>query len=164
MNVTINTDDVRHIVSGLEGLDADLSSRLDTGMHQATSIYETAVAGFTPVNSGALRGSITTAVTGTLANVHGEVVTDIIYGWPVEEGRKPGKMPPIDAIQLWVKRKLGIGGDESRRVAFVIARAIARRGTKGAFMFKQGFEQATPTVVALFRRIVDEAVAAFGRR
>lgn len=45
------------------------------------------------------------------------------YAWYVHEGRKPGKMPPIDAVESWAKRK-GID-------PFLVARAIGRKGTKG---------------------------------
>ena len=44
-------------------------------------------------------------------------------------GRKPGKFPPIDVIDRWVQRKLGIPASESKSVAFLIARKIAREGT-----------------------------------
>jgi hypothetical protein len=49
----------------------------------------------------------------------------------VEYGRRPGKMPPVEAIQVWVAVKLKIGGKENRRVAFAIAHKIAANGIKG---------------------------------
>lgn len=163
MNYTIDTSDVTEVVTALFSTENALREGLQVTTNKAVGLYENAVAGFTPVNSGALRGSITTAVTGTPVSLHGEVVTDIIYGWPVEEGRRPGRMPPVDAIQLWVTRKLGIGGLEARRVAYVIARAIGRRGTKGAFMFKKGFEQMTPIVKRMFDDAITAAARAFHR-
>lgn len=163
MKIELTIDEQGQVISALTGFESDLTRRLDTGMRKAVNMAETAVSGFTPVNTGSLRGSITTNVVGTPVSVMGEVVTDIVYGWPVEEGRRPGQMPPVSAIELWVRRKLGISGLEARRVAFVVARAIGKRGTRGAFMFKKGFEQVRPAILSLFERIVDEATRAFGR-
>ena len=44
----------------------------------------------------------------------------------VEKGRRPGKRPPMSAIQRWMAAK-GIPS----RAAFPIARAIGKRGIKG---------------------------------
>lgn len=50
-------------------------------------------------------------------------------------GRKAGKFPPIDAIKKWIIDK-GISSDlPINSLAFVIARSIARKGTK---YFQQG--------------------------
>lgn len=52
----------------------------------------------------------------------------------VEYGRRPGKMPPIDAIEQWVKVKPvvpnAINGrvPDTRQLAFLIARKIGREG------------------------------------
>lgn len=45
------------------------------------------------------------------------------------EGREPGKRPPIDPIEEWVKAKFGITGKQSRSVAFAVANKIADSGT-----------------------------------
>lgn len=49
------------------------------------------------------------------------------------EGRAPGQMPPISEIEEWIERK-GIRAVESKMsvssLAFLIARKIAREGTK----------------------------------
>jgi hypothetical protein len=58
---------------------------------------------------------------------------------PVELGTRP-HFPPVDALMDWVKVKLGISSPtEARRVAFLVARKIAARGTQGAFMFRDAF-------------------------
>lgn len=53
------------------------------------------------------------------------------YGPVLEGGRRPGKrFPPVFAIQLWVKRVLGISDEkEIRSVAFLVGRKIARHGS-----------------------------------
>jgi hypothetical protein len=44
-------------------------------------------------------------------------------------GRSPGKQPPIDPIELWVKKKLKIPAAQAKGVAFAIAKKIAKEGT-----------------------------------
>jgi hypothetical protein len=62
------------------------------------------------------------------------VFTRKLYAPAVEFGRRPGKQPPVDAIAPWVRRH-GIDAP-----AFVIARAIGRRGTQGLFFMRQAAE------------------------
>ncbi len=47
----------------------------------------------------------------------------------LEFGRKAGQMPPIEPIQEWAERKLGVSSDESKGIAFAIAKKIAKEGT-----------------------------------
>ncbi len=57
------------------------------------------------------------------------------YALFVERGRRAGaRRPPRAAIELWVKKKLGLSGKEAKGAAFVIARAIGRRGIRGRFI------------------------------
>ena len=57
------------------------------------------------------------------------------YGYNIEAGRRPGaRQPPVRVggkLHLWVRRKLGITDYVmARKVAFFIARKIARRGIR----------------------------------
>ena len=56
--------------------------------------------------------------------VGARVVAHAHYSLFVETGRRPGKMPPPDALAGWARRH-GLGGLE-----FVIARAIGKRGIR----------------------------------
>lgn len=57
----------------------------------------------------------------------------------VEYGRGPGKMPPIDVIEQWIKIKPVIPEarngkiPDTRQLAFLIARKIGREGTVGRY-------------------------------
>lgn len=90
-----------------------------------------------------LRGSIVSELRGTPAARAQEVSSSVFYAPIQEEGRKPGKRPPADALLLWVTRKLG-APDNAESVAFLVARQIGRSGTKAHHMFQQAFEKATP--------------------
>ena len=57
------------------------------------------------------------------------------YIWVLEDGRKPGKMPPVDSLIGWVERKVQPVDASARTVAFLIARKIGRDGT---WLYQQG--------------------------
>lgn len=49
----------------------------------------------------------------------------------VDEGRRPGKIPPIKPIQKWSERKgIKFKNMNSKQTAFVIARSIGKKGIK----------------------------------
>jgi hypothetical protein len=49
----------------------------------------------------------------------------------VDQGRRPGKQPPIKPIQSWIEKKgIKIQGYSSKQTAFVIARSIGKKGIK----------------------------------
>lgn len=127
-------------------LDRDSVRLLDKHMHNAMDgslnwLLENITAE-TPVNFGLLRASFGTEVHGTPFDMTGIVGTSLIYGLPVEMGRKPGRMPPVAPIKLWVTRKLGIKGKAADQAAYAIAWSIGKKGTKGAFMVEQAYDKA----------------------
>ena len=62
-----------------------------------------------------------------------EVNVGSSYAYWADQGRRAGRMPPIDAIRYWLLVK-GFGGKgvDINRKAWAIAKAIAKKGTKGA--------------------------------
>jgi len=52
----------------------------------------------------------------------------------VDQGRKPGKMPPEAPILKWISQK-GLGNQDDKGLAFLIRRKIAREGIKPTFLF-----------------------------
>lgn len=97
----------------------------------------------TPVGwSSALRSGYATEVrrAGTTSPV-GIIANPIIYHDNVEDGRLPGKRPPVDALIPWVGSKLGVPpGPERRSVAFLVARKIGAQGTPAQHMVEEGWE------------------------
>lgn len=66
------------------------------------------------------------------------------YAWFVEFGRRAGKFPPLDEIQQWVYKKLHMDEKASRSVGFLIARKIAKFGTKPHPFFQPAVEKIMP--------------------
>jgi len=141
--ITIDLTEWNQFATLLDRKSADL---LDKHMHNAMDgsldwLLEQITAE-TPVNFGTLRASFAKEIHGTSYDLVGIVGTPLVYGLPVELGRKPGKMPPIAPIKLWVVRKLGVKGPEADKVAYAIAWTIGKKGTTGAHMVEQAYDKA----------------------
>jgi len=80
------------------------------------------------------------------------------YAAAVEFGAR-AHFPPIASLLRWVQAKFGAADPrEARSRAFLVARAIARRGTPGHFMFQRAVEQERANVAALFDAETDTAL------
>ena len=88
----------------------------------------------TPTDTGVLRASVFSELRITGQSLEEIISSPLVYGTPVEFGSKP-HFPPPDALKAWARRKLG---DE--KLAFVVARAIAKRGTKPNNMFQDAWD------------------------
>lgn len=160
MNLEIKVDlsDLKAFIDKIPELDKAIETEQNYAMYAGLAVLEQAVVPRTPVNFGLARQGWSQQVTGTSASLQGEFFNPVPYALPLETGRKPGKQPPTEAIQLWVTRKLGLEGDEARSVAFLIARAIGRRGTQGAYMLQDGWAQAEPIIIRLHEAIPEKAM------
>ena len=114
----------------------------------------------TPVGATAtLKGSIAAREPRVSAtDVIGEVSTSIGHAAPVELGTQP-HFPPVALLADWAVARLGMSHEEARGVGFAIARKIAARGTKGAFMFRDGLGAVRPQVERMFRDAGRRALA-----
>lgn len=139
--------------------DASVSARVSR-ITEALLLLEGAIKKETPVGAGPLhlRDTIFQKVSAG-RQVRGTLGTPLQHGLPVEKGTRP-HFPPVAPIQHWVERKLGITGKEAKSAAFLIARAISRRGTKGAQMFEKGFNMNEDRVIAILKQIPDDIVRA----
>lgn len=101
-----------------------------------------------PVNTGMLRASVQMSqpVDSPIENAMivkiGPTGGPSLYAYFVENGRKPGKMPPFEPIGYWVQRKLRLspGTEEWMNAVQAIRWKIALKGTKGAEFIKQTVE------------------------
>ena len=83
------------------------------------------------------------------------------YWYFVENGRKAGKWPPMDAILSWIKAKPVLPRPNAegklptpQQLAFLIARKIGEEGTEGT----QDLRKATDTIWDTFEERLYEAI------
>ena len=112
-----------------------------------------------PVFTGRLRNSIASQVTnnGNL-NIIGRVGSTLrneIYPLVVEFGRKPGKMPPPQALERWVHIKLGVPNEDAPGVALAVARRIGARGIKGKRFMQKGWNETKTAINRNFSRALE---------
>ncbi|MBE0627980.1 MAG: hypothetical protein IH603_00010 [Burkholderia vietnamiensis] len=121
-----------------------VQAELGAAMAEVDALLERGVKEETPTGAsgggaGGLKGSIFSEERIGPENVIGIVGTPLSYAIPVELGTKP-HFPPIEPLEDWVRAKLGVREDhEVHSAAFLIARAIARRGTLAVGMFHRTF-------------------------
>ena len=124
-------------------------------MHQSVITIESAVKPLTPVGvSARLRNSIAGEVKHLSAlSIEGRVgstLKDEIYPSVMEFGRKPGRMPPPSALERWVQLKLGVAQEDVPGVAYLVARAIGRKGIKGKKFMERGWNMSKAKVNQYF--------------
>lgn len=109
---------------------------------------------YAPVFRGLLRVSIAQNVAEEGERIIGEVGSGLVYASVIEEGRTAGWFPPPSGdLKAWARRKLG---DE--RLAFVVARAIKRRGFRAQPYLRPALLAATPRVQSIFQTRILEAL------
>ena len=128
---------------------------------EALLLLEREVKRLTPEGAGPihLRDTIFQKVEMRGEGAWGMVGTPAIYGESVEYGTRP-HFPPLAPIRFWVEKKLGLSGKEAKSAAFCIARAISKRGTKGAHMFNKAFDMNESQVIGILERIPEDIVKA----
>ncbi len=120
-----------------------------TAMRQATLMVTADAKRLAPVDTGRLRASITPAVSDYPDRVEGVVGSNVKYAPYMELGTRP-HWPPISALEVWARRH--------GTSAFLVARAIARRGTKARQFLQKAFEQNQSRIVDLFDKTVKQIV------
>lgn len=173
LSMSIDVTEIMEQADRFSGSAEVIADEMDIAMDASLDLIEEQVVVRTPVNIDLLRGSIDHTIFGEPPNFRGEVFTPLVYGIVVERGRRAGaKAPPIAPIIFWVRRKkivftrvLKSGKTVPLSIestAFLIARAIGRRGIKGKFMFEKGFEAALPHVLRTWEKVPENIVARLG--
>jgi hypothetical protein len=143
----------------LDRFDAEVASTIAELGALGQRLVVTAAPRGVSAGGGGLRGSIFTELRGQPARRQAIVASSVFYAPVVEAGRRPGaRRPPLEPIRLWVIRKLGISSLQARQVAFLVARAIGRRGTKGQHMFERAAQQLLPIAASRFQALEERIV------
>jgi HK97 gp10 family phage protein len=116
-----------------------------TTMRTATLMIHRSAKINAPVDTGRLRASITPSVTASADMIQGVVGSNVTYAPYVELGTRP-HWPPVSALETWA-RSHGTS-------AFLVARAIARRGTKARKFLQRAFEENQARIIAMIDRAV----------
>lgn len=124
-----------------------LGEEVSKGMKQSALAVQRESAMLAPVDTGRLRASITTEIDGAVIPQWAKIGPSVKYGRYVEFGRKPGRMPPSAALIPWLKRH-GIPAS----AAFVVARAIAKRGIKPKPFMQDGLKAAGRSIDRIWGR------------
>lgn len=127
-----------------------VEQELTAAVAEADLLIEREIKDAWPTASGLSRSSITHVETVAGLHVEGFVGSTLNYVQPVDLGTRP-HFPPVEALIDWVRTKLGVASDkQARGIAFLIARKIARQGTKGAHVFDEALERLTPQLERIF--------------
>lgn len=131
---------------------------------EAELLLEREIRERTPTSgAGTLRDSIgALPVTFSGIAFEGGVGTALSYAAPVETGSRPHR-PPIEPLAEWVRRKLGKTGKEARGIAFAIAGKIAKKGSEGRWMFRDGLAATQDQMLAIIAAGAERAVERIGR-
>lgn len=150
MQIDVRIEGLERLQAGVAGAPATLATEVRTALTAGSLLIEGAARGLAPKDTGRLGGSITHTITGGGANLTSKIGPSVAYGLYVEKGRRPGKMPPIGAIQGWASRK-GIN-------PYVLARSIARKGTRPRPYMIPAFEGNQGRVINLFSKVAQTVV------
>lgn len=118
-------------------------------MRDATLLVQRDARKLCPVDTGRLRSSIVPEVRQQTGVVIGVVGSNVTYAAAMEFGTRP-HWPPLDALEPWARRH-GMS-------AFLVARAIARRGIKGRRYLRGALEQNAKRIHVLIERAVQMIV------
>lgn len=134
----------------------DMTRReLLAAMTQGTLLVEREVKEGMPRGAtGLTAASVTSDAYSTPAGVLGTVGSSLPTATFAELGTRP-HMPPVDALVPWVRAVLGVEEKRAPSVAFLIARKIARKGTKAKRPFANAIARTESQVLRMFEAAAD---------
>jgi len=156
--------DFKYHVEGLEALtkkypEASRQARIGR-LAEALLLLEREVKEHTPYGAGPVH--LKDTIFADPPFVRGQAVVGIlgtpaVYAEPVELGSK-AHFPPVDPLEFWVEKVLGLQGKEARAVAWAIAVTISKRGSRPRHMFKGGLDENRAKVESILDHIPADIV------
>lgn len=133
--------------AGVNAAPATLAREIKAGMVAGSKLVEATQRDLAPRFTGDLIGSIASTVTATSATIGPKSP----YARWADQGRRPGKPPPVSAIEPWARAK-GLN-------PYLVARAIGRHGTKGKRFVEPSLTTNLTAIVRLFEQAGAKVVA-----
>lgn len=156
MEISISVNGLQALAAGLRQAPAYTDQVLRAAMTEATLLAQREWQDNLPRVSGLTAKSITSDVASTTAGVLGVVGSSQPSALFVELGTRP-HMPPVAALEPWVKAVLGIREKkEVKRVAYLVARKIAREGTPAQHPMGRAVAATEGQIVAMFERAANQ--------
>jgi len=143
--ITARIEGAQEVARSLSGVPSQLAAETRLAMTTSLTLIEADARRNVKMDTRALMGSITSKISGSGIALTGEVGPSRRYGFWVEYGRRPGRMPPIAAIEPWARRH-GMN-------PFLVARAIGRRGIQPAPFMAPALQKNLGAIRALFEAI-----------
>lgn len=161
-DIRIEFDELKTLEAGLRAHPDVVREELGRAITEADLLLEREIRDAWPRASGISRASMHTVERVDGLKVEGFVGSSLNYVRPVDLGTRP-HFPPVDALIDWVKLRFQVSSEaQARGIAFVIARKIAARGTKGAFVFRDVLARLTPQLREIFVRAQAKIAARMG--
>ncbi len=143
--------------------------RLVPAMEKSVSAAKAVVTPLVPVGvTGAARRSIGSTVGQTPYLTIGKITSSMrrpnVYIYVLNAGRPAGKkQPPVNDLVPWVIEK-GLASDPvmAKRIAFLIARSIKKKGIKGLSFMWQGLDQVKEKIEAFHQQAIDDIIQDLG--
>jgi HK97 gp10 family phage protein len=129
---------------GLQSAAKATPVEMRAAMTEATLTVESTARSLAPRDTGRLQGSISSRITGGGTSLVGEIGPSVRYGLFVERGTRP-HWPPVAAVSGWARRR-GIP-------PFLVARSIARKGTRAQPYMEPALERNRGRIEAIFARV-----------
>lgn len=164
VSTRIDTSELNDLVNEFGRYPEQVERILVAAVWRSLLLLEREIKERTPVGvTSALRQSIAaqTPRVEIGGRIVGEVGSPLSYAEPVEDGTRP-HFPPLEPLQDWVVGKLGVAPEESKSIAFLVARKISMVGTEGAQMFANSFEVTEEQINRFFETAFVEARDALG--
>jgi hypothetical protein len=134
-----------------------LGLALIKAMQESAILIQSLAKSKAPVFRGFLRLSIVQSLKEEGNRIVGEVGSALPYAPIVEFGKSAGWFPNLTDLKVWARRKLG-----NERLAFVVGRAIKKRGFRAQPYLGPALEEAQPRFQLLFAARITQAVAEMG--
>lgn len=149
MNMTISAVALAQLQASLQAAPQRTVAALLAAMTSATLLLQREVQDTLPAVSGLTRNSVGQDAFSTATGALGVVGSAQPTALFVELGTRP-HMPPVEPLISWVQQRLGVSAQDAKRVAFLVARKIARVGTPPQLIFKKALDRNSGQVRGIF--------------